>query len=138
MNENDFLATQQIKMSPEEIAKKVNKKIFIAGLAPEEWSWCAIQSSIIVFSLVIVSLILINIGLTTIGDFILTFALLSYPFMLYFSAKILKIVTKRFGENTAFLVLSQHNPLAVLFNKKIGSKNYTYKPQPNNNHQSID
>jgi hypothetical protein len=138
MNETDFLTTQQIKMSPEEIAKKVNKKIFIMGLAPEEWSWCGIQSSIIVFSLVLVSIVFINIGLEALGDFILTFALLSYPFMLYFSAKILKIVTRRFGDNTAFLVLSQHNPIAVLFNKKIGTKNYTYKPQPNNNHQSIE
>lgn len=138
MNENDFLTTTQIKMSPEEISKKVNKKIFIAGLAPEEWSWCAIQSSIVVFTGIVLSIILINIGMQTLGDLLLNFSLAFFPILLYLSARVLKIVTKRFGANTAFLVLSQHNPFAVLFNKKIGSKNYDFAPHPNNNHQSID
>lgn len=138
MNENDFLATQQIKMTPEEIAKKVNKKILVMGLSPEEWSWCGVQSSIIVFSMLIVAIILINIGLQALGDFILNFALASFPILLYFSAKVLKIVTKRFGENTAFLVLSQHNPISVLFNKRIGTKNYDFKPHPNNNYKGIE
>lgn len=138
MNENDFLNTQQIKMSPEEIAKKVNRKIFVMGLSPEEWAWCGIQSSIIVFAMLVTSIVLINIGMSTIGDLLLNFAILSFPVLLFFSAKTLKMVTRRFGDNTAFLVLSQHNPLSVLFNKKVGAKKKEFSPHPNNNYQGIE
>lgn len=131
-------------MDPAEISKKINKKIPLFGLYPEEWSWAFAQSFKFLAITAVFGLVLANIGKLTpipterIGNDIIDYGLLLFIPSIYASIKMLRLVSRNFGTNTAFLVLSQHSTFALLFSKSTGQKNTKFKPNPNNHFQNIE
>ena len=140
----EFNPESNLKMSPDDIAKKVNRKITVFGLSPEEWTWAIMQTFIFFVTATFFSIVLINLGrninplMEDVGMLISTGSIILFIPVLYLSIKILKRITKRFGENTAFLVLSQHSAISLLISKKVGVKNYKFKPIPNNGYKRIE
>lgn len=140
----DFEGTKNMKMTDDEIAKAVNNKITLFGLTPDEWGWCILQVGIIFVTIVFISIMLIWLGRAInpeIGEYarnMLNYAIMATPLFIFFAIKALRRITKVFGENTAFLVLSQHNVFSILFNKAAGKKNYDFNPMPNNGYRRIE
>lgn len=131
-------------MDPAEISKKINKKIPLFGLYPEEWSWAFGQSFKFLAITAVLGLVLANLGKLTpmpterLGNDIIDYGLFLFIPSIYLSIKMLRLVSRNFGTNTAFLVLSQHSTFALLFAKATGKKNTIFNPNPNNHHQRID
>jgi predicted Abi (CAAX) family protease len=144
METQDFSMLQSPKLSPSDITKKINRKITIMGITPEVWGWTIMKTATMVFLLIAFSMVFQGLGMFTGLKFIETTgawaSILSFILIipaLIFNVKLLKRVNKRFGENTAFLVLSQHSLYSIFFNKKIGLRNYDFNPEPNNNFKRI-
>ncbi len=140
----DFEETKSMNMSADAIAKAVNNKITLFGLTPDEWGWCMMQVGIFFGTLVFIAVIMIWLGRAIhpdLGEFassMLNWSLISAPFFIYLTVRALRRITRVFGENTAFLVLSQHNLFSILWNKKTGKKNYDFHPIPNNGYRRIE
>jgi hypothetical protein len=140
----DFEETKSMKMPDDDIAKAVNNKITLFGLTPDEWGWCMMQVGIFFGIMVMTSVAMIWLGRAidpVVGDYargLLNWSLAFTPIFIFLAVRALRNITKVFGENTAFLVLSQHNLFSILWNKKTGKKNYDFNPIPNNGYRRIE
>ncbi len=141
---NQLTNNKPFDLKDEEITKKLNIKTTIMGLSPETWVWGAMTASAYSLTGIIVSFILQFAGetfsapaLSSWGAWLSGWSLVALIPFFILNIQLLKKINRRFGENTAFLVLAQHNPISVLINKKVGAKNYTFDPMPNNNYKRI-
>lgn len=142
MNLDDFKPKTSVKMSPEEISKKINVKITLFGLQPEEWSWIMTTLLIIILLAVVSGIVFNLIGgmisptIPAIANTIMNYVLLSTPFIFYILMKLLRKITKIYGDNTAFLILSQHGIFKILLTSNV-RKNSTFSHHPSSNYKRI-
>lgn len=132
----DFDAPKNVAMTPEQITKKLNQDIRLFGLFAEEWTWIFTQIGAFTITQIFFTTLLTAIDFRSIASEIQFWAFISTPLIFYILVKALRRITNVYGEGTAFIILSQHSLMEILFSNT--GKNHKFNPQPSNNYKSIE
>jgi len=136
MADINFDKAQPPALTPEEISKRINQSIKLAGLTSEEWSWMFSKLAVYLILMIFASIVLTVIGLDQLGQSLQLYGLMFTPVLFFFLIKLLRRITKIYGENTAFLVLAQHSAIEIFFTNIL--KNRTFTPEPSGSYSKLE